>query len=51
MPDTDFSTEVLTDEVVVGHRGDGHTYRFPILANGTVSWHGSQIEPNPKAKR
>ena len=51
MPDTDFSTEVLTDQVVVGHRGDGHIYRFPVLADGTVSLHGSQIEPNPKAKR
>ena len=50
MPDVDFSTEILTDEVVVGHRGDGHIFRFPVLANGTVSLHGSQIEPNPKAK-
>jgi hypothetical protein len=51
MPDKDYSTVVLTNEVVVGHRGDGHIYRFPILANGTVSLHTSQIEPNPNAKR
>jgi hypothetical protein len=49
--DENFSTEVLTDEVVVGHRGDGHIFRFPILANGTITLHGSLIEPNPKAKR
>ena len=43
MPDENFSTEVLTEEVVVGHRGDRHIFRFPILANGTISLHGSQI--------
>jgi hypothetical protein len=51
MPDADFSTEVLTNEVVVGHRGDGHIFRFPVLSNGTVSLHGSKIESNPEAKR
>jgi hypothetical protein len=51
MPDEKFSTEVLTEEVVVGHRGDGHIFRFPILANGSISLHGSLIEPNPNAKR
>ena len=51
MPDENFSTEVLTEEVVVGHRGDGHIFRFPILANGTISLQGSLIEPNPNAKR
>ena len=51
MPDENFSTEVLTQEVVVGHRGDGHIFRFPILANGTITLHGCLIEPNPKAKR
>jgi hypothetical protein len=49
MPEENFSIEVLTDEVVVGHRGDGHIFRFPILANGTITLHGSLIEP--KAKR
>ena len=38
MPDENFSTEVLTGEVVVGH-------------SGTITLHGSLIEPNPKAKR
>lgn len=51
MPDENFSTQVLTDEVVIGHRADGHIFRFPILANGTISLHGSQMEPNPNAKR
>jgi hypothetical protein len=53
MADTtpDFSTEVLTGEVVVGHRRDGRIFRFPILANGTLTLRGSQIEPNPKANR
>ena len=51
MPDENFSAEVLTQEVVVGHRGDGHIFRFPILANGTITLHGCLIEPNPKAKR
>jgi hypothetical protein len=37
MPDRNFSTEVLTNEVVVGHRGDGHIFRFSILANGTIT--------------
>jgi hypothetical protein len=51
MPDDNFSTEILTKEVVVGHRGDGHIFRFPLLADGTITLHGSLIEPNPKAKR
>jgi hypothetical protein len=50
MSDVDFATEILATEVVVNHIADGHIYRFPILSNGTVSLHGSQIEPNPKAK-
>jgi hypothetical protein len=50
MPDENVSTEVLTHEVVVGHRGDDHIFRFPILTNGTITLHGSLI-PNPKSKR
>jgi hypothetical protein len=50
MPGRNFSTEILTKEVVVGHRGDGHIFRFPILADGTITLYGSLIEPNPKAK-
>jgi hypothetical protein len=37
--------------VVIAHVGEGHVYHFPILTNGTVSLHGSLIEPNPAAKR
>lgn len=51
MPDGDFITEVLTDEVIVGHREEGHVFRFPVLAKGSVSLHGCRIEPNLKAKR
>lgn len=51
MPETDFATSVLETEIVVTHIGDGHVYHFPILSNGTVSLHGSRIEPNPKAER
>jgi hypothetical protein len=38
----------LENEVVVAHVGEGH---FPILTNGTVSLHGTLIEPNPASKR
>jgi hypothetical protein len=51
MPDEKLSTVILTKEVVVGHRGDGHIFRFPMLADGTITLHGLLIEPNPKAKR
>jgi hypothetical protein len=51
MPQTDFAAEILETEIVLTHIGDGHVYHFPIMANGTVSLHGSLIEPNPKAKR
>jgi hypothetical protein len=51
MPDENINTDVLTNEIVVGHRGYGHIFRFPILANGTVALHGLLVEPNPKAKR
>ena len=51
MPHEEFSIEVLAEEVVIGHRDDGHIFRFPILPNGTVSLHGSRTEPNPRAKR
>jgi hypothetical protein len=51
MPDEKLSTVILTKEVVVGHRGDGHIFRFSMLADGTITLHGLLIEPNPKAKR
>jgi hypothetical protein len=51
MPENEFEAEVLENEVVIVHTGDGHTYHFPILPNGTVSLHGADIEPNLKAKR
>jgi hypothetical protein len=51
MPETDFEAEILENEVVVAHVGEGHVYHFPILTNGTVSLHGSLIEPNPMSKR
>jgi hypothetical protein len=51
MRETNFGTEILTDEVVVCHRGDGHIFRFPILLNGTVSLDGCRIELNPNAKQ
>jgi hypothetical protein len=51
MPETDFEAEILENEVVVAHVAEGHVYHFPVLINGTVSLHGSRIEPNPSAKR
>jgi hypothetical protein len=51
MTQSDFEAEILENEVVVVHIGEGHTYYFPILSNGTVSLHGTRIEPNPEAKR
>jgi hypothetical protein len=51
MPETDFEAEILENEVVVAHMAEGHIYHFPILTNGTVSLHGSHIEPNPQSKR
>ena len=51
MSETDFAASILETKVVVIHIDDGHVYHFPILPNGTVSLHGSHIEPNPKAKR
>jgi hypothetical protein len=51
MPESDFEAEILEDEVVIAHVGEGHVYHFPILSNGTVSLHGSRIEANPDAKR
>jgi hypothetical protein len=47
----DFEAEILENEVVVAHVDEGHVYHFPILTNGTVSLHGSLIEPNPSSKR
>jgi hypothetical protein len=47
----DFEAEILENEVVFAHVGEGHVYHFPILTNGTVSLHGSLIEPNPASKR
>jgi hypothetical protein len=47
----DFEAEILENEVVVAHIDEGHVYHFPILTNGTVSLHGSLIEPNPASKR
>jgi hypothetical protein len=51
MPQSDFEAKILEDEVVIAHVGEGHVYHFPILSNGTVSLHGSRMEPNPDAKR
>ena len=51
MPETDFKASISRNEVVVTHRSRGHVYRFPVLANGTVSLTGSRIEPNPNASR
>jgi hypothetical protein len=51
MPESDFEAEILENEVVIVHIGDGHIYHFPILSNGTVSLHGALIEANPAAKR
>jgi hypothetical protein len=51
MPESQFEAEILENEVVVVDMGEGHTYHFPILSNGTVSLHGARIEPNTAAKR
>ena len=51
MPETDYEAEILENEIVVAHVTTGHVFYFPILTNGTVSLHGSKIEPNPQAKR
>jgi hypothetical protein len=51
MPDTDFTTEVSDNEVIVTDATDGHVFRFPILSNGAVSLHGSSIKHNPSGKR
>jgi hypothetical protein len=51
MPESDFEAEILENEVVIAHVPEGHVYHFPILINGTVSLHGSRIEPNPQGKR
>ena len=52
LPETDFEAEILEDEVVVAHVGEGHVYHSPILTNGTVrSLHGSKIKSNPASKR
>jgi hypothetical protein len=51
MPEGDFEAEILENEIVVAHVAEGHVYHFPILTNGTVSLHGSRIEPNPQSKR
>jgi hypothetical protein len=50
MPETDFEAEIFENEVVVAHVAEGHIYHFSILTNGTVSLHGSHIEPNPQSK-
>jgi hypothetical protein len=47
---SDFKVEVRQNEVVVTRIGQGHTYRFPIIAGTTVSFR-AVIEPNPRAKR
>ena len=51
MVESDFEAEVLENEVVIAHVGEGHVFHFPILTNGTVSMNGSPIEANPDAKR
>jgi hypothetical protein len=52
MPQSDFEAEILEDEVVIAHAGEGHVYHFPILSNGTVSLHGraSRRIRRPSAK-
>jgi hypothetical protein len=47
----DFEAEILENEVVIAHVGEGHVFHFPILTNGTVRLHGSLIEPPPASKR
>jgi hypothetical protein len=42
---------IRSAEVVIAHVAEGHVYHFPVLTNGTVSLHGSRIEPNPQGKR
>jgi hypothetical protein len=44
----DFEAELLENEVVVTHVGEGHNCHFPILTNGAVGLAGSLIEPNPR---
>jgi hypothetical protein len=51
MPESDFEAEILEKEVVVAHVTTGHVYHFPVLTNGTVSLHGSSIEPNASTMR
>jgi hypothetical protein len=51
MPESDFKAEILENEVVIAHVAEGHIYHFPVLTNGTVSLHGSRIEPNPQGRR
>jgi hypothetical protein len=50
MPESDFKAEILENEVVIAHVAEGHIYHFRVLTNGTVSLHGSRIEPNPHGR-
>jgi hypothetical protein len=49
MSHSDFTAAILEAEVIVKHTDNGHIYHFPVLADGTVSLHGSRIEANPRA--
>ena len=50
MSESEFEAEIVENEVVIAHIPEEHVYHFPILTNGTVSLHGSRIEPNPSSK-
>lgn len=50
MAASDFRVHVQRNEVVVTHIGQGHTYRFPIVAGAVIGFRAA-IEPNPRAKR
>jgi hypothetical protein len=50
-PDPEFTTSVSEKEGVVVHVRHGHFFKFPIRSNGTVTLHGSHIDPNPSATR
>jgi hypothetical protein len=51
MADRDFEAKISRSEVTVAHVAEGHTFRFPVMSNGTVSLHGVTIEPNLSSSR
>jgi hypothetical protein len=50
-PDDQFEVEILENEVVVVHIEEGQIYHFPIELDGSVSLHGSYLEPNREAEQ